>query len=169
MNVRVLGKAPAGAPAKPADPAKPAKPAGSTSPPDPWLPPDAPGFDGDDDDANGADDPVSIGDRLRSALVGGKDKDPLYPRLLRLEHVHPNGWQRALLLEGMALVGGLVALADRATAWAPVVLPVGAAVVVKFHDVLAGLLPSAAAEEPDAGNDSAASPVSGNAAEDDES
>ncbi|HWL36672.1 MAG TPA: hypothetical protein VNQ77_10800 [Frankiaceae bacterium] len=87
------------------------------------------------------DDQGSIGDRLRKMLASGGEKEPLYPRVLRLEHVHPNGWQRALLVEGMAVAGGLVALADRATAWAPLILPIGAAAVVKFHDVLAGVLP----------------------------
>lgn len=85
--------------------------------------------------------PRSLGDWLRKALASGGEKAPLYPRLLRLKHVHPNGWQRAVLVEGMAVAGGLVALADRATAWAPLILPVGAAAVVKFHDILAGILP----------------------------
>ena len=67
-------------------------------------------------------------------------KEPLYPKLLRLHHVHPNAWQRALLGEGMALVGVLLALADLASAWSIVVLPVLVAVVVKAHDVLAGVL-----------------------------
>ncbi len=70
-----------------------------------------------------------------------KKPEPLYPRLLRLKNVHPNGWQRAALVEGMALLGALAALADRATSWAPLILPVVAAGVVKFHDVLAGVLP----------------------------
>jgi hypothetical protein len=70
-----------------------------------------------------------------------KKPDPLYPRLLQLKNVHPNGWQRAALVEGMALLGALAALADRATSWAPLILPVVAAGVVKFHDVLAGVLP----------------------------
>ena len=84
---------------------------------------------------------VSIGDRVRKLLASDHEKKPLYPRVLRLRNVHPNGWQRAVLVEGMALAGGLVALADRASAWAPVILPAGAAVVVKFHDILAGVLP----------------------------
>lgn len=106
--------------------------------------------------------PVTVGDRVRKLLVSN-DKPPLYPRLLRLRHIHPNSWQRALLVEGMVIAGGLVALADRATAWAPVVLPVGAAAVVKFHDVLAGLLPQRRAE-----NEPAAPPAEGDAAGTDE-
>ncbi len=67
-------------------------------------------------------------------------KQPLYPQLLRLRHVHPNAWQRAVLGEGMALLGGLLALADVASAWSVLVLPVAVALVVKTHDVLAGYL-----------------------------
>jgi hypothetical protein len=67
-------------------------------------------------------------------------KTPLYPQLLRLKHVHPNAWQRAVLGEGMALLGGLFALADVASAWSILVLPVAVAAVVKAHDVLAGHL-----------------------------
>ena len=65
---------------------------------------------------------------------------PLYPRLLQLKNIHPNSWQRAALGEGMAVVGVLLALADLASAWSIVVLPVAVAVVVKAHDVVSGLL-----------------------------
>lgn len=70
----------------------------------------------------------------------GPAKQPLYPRLLRLQHVHPNAWQRAVLGEGMAGLGLLLAMADLASAWSVVVLPVAVAGVVKAHDLLAGLL-----------------------------
>ena len=63
---------------------------------------------------------------------------PLYIRLLRLRHVQPSAWQRAALFEGVALVGVIGALADRWSAWTPIVLPAAVAVVVKFHDVVAG-------------------------------
>jgi hypothetical protein len=66
--------------------------------------------------------------------------EPLYPRLLRLQNVHPNAWQRAVLGEGMAVVGVLLSLADLASAWSIVVLPVAVALVVKAHDVVTGLL-----------------------------
>jgi hypothetical protein len=69
---------------------------------------------------------------------------PLYPRLLRLRHVHPNAWQRALLGEGALAVAVLLVLADLATAWTLLVLPVAVAVVVKAHDLLAGRLNEAA-------------------------
>lgn len=65
---------------------------------------------------------------------------PLYPRLLRLRHIAPNAWQRALLGEGALGVAVLLVLADLATAWTLLVLPLAVAVVVKAHDVLAGLL-----------------------------
>lgn len=69
-----------------------------------------------------------------------RSKQPLYPQLLRLRNVHPNAWQRAVLGEGMALVGALLALADVASAWSILVLPVAVGAVVKAHDVLAGHL-----------------------------
>lgn len=69
-----------------------------------------------------------------------KEKRPLYPRLLRLRHVHPNAWQRAALGEGALGVGVLLAMADLASAWTIVALPVAVAGVVKAHDALQGLL-----------------------------
>ena len=65
---------------------------------------------------------------------------PLYPRLLRLRHIEPNAWQRAALGEGALGVGVLLAMADLASAWTIVVLPVAVAAVVKAHDALQGLL-----------------------------
>jgi hypothetical protein len=67
-------------------------------------------------------------------------KHPLYPRLLRLRHVHPNAWQRALLGEGAVGLAALLVLADLATAWILLVLPLAVAVVVKAHDLLAARL-----------------------------
>jgi hypothetical protein len=69
-------------------------------------------------------------------------RTPFYPRLLRLRHVHPNAWQRALLGEGALAVAAVLVLADVATAWTLLVLPVAVAVVVKGHDLLAGALGS---------------------------
>jgi len=66
---------------------------------------------------------------------------PLYWRMLRLRHVRPNGWQRAILVEGVTAVAVTLVLADVASAWTLVVLPVTAALLVKAHDVVAGLLP----------------------------
>jgi hypothetical protein len=65
---------------------------------------------------------------------------PLYPRLLHLQNVHPNAWQRALLGEGALALAVLLVLADLATAWILLVLPLAVAIVVKAHDLLAGRL-----------------------------
>ena len=67
-------------------------------------------------------------------------KRPLYPRLLRLRHVTPSGWQRAVLGEGAVALAAVLVLADVASAWTLLVLPLGVAALVKAHDVLAGLL-----------------------------
>ena len=75
-------------------------------------------------------------------------KKPLYPRLLRLRHVHPNAWQRAALGEGALAVAAVLVLADLASAWTLLVLPVAVAVVVKAHDVLAGMLSATGTGEP---------------------
>ena len=77
-----------------------------------------------------------------------KEKRPLYPRLLHLQHVHPNGWQRALLGEGALAVAALLVLADLATAWTLLVLPLAVAVVVKAHDLLAGAIGQGRAAPP---------------------
>ena len=60
--------------------------------------------------------------------------------LLRLQHVHPKAWQRATLDAAPPVVAVLLVMADLATAWTLLVLPLGVAAVVKSHDVLAGLL-----------------------------
>ena len=65
---------------------------------------------------------------------------PVYSRLLRLHHVAPNAWQRAVLGEGALAVAVLLVLADLATAWTLLALPLAVAAVVKAHDVLAGHL-----------------------------
>jgi hypothetical protein len=66
--------------------------------------------------------------------------------VLRLRYVRPNSWQRALLGEGAFAVGVILALADLATAWLIIVLPIAVAVVVKGHDLLSGLLVPAGAD-----------------------
>ena len=67
-------------------------------------------------------------------------RKPIYPRLLRLRHVHPNAWQRALFGEGAIGAALLLVAADVATAWTILVLPVAVAVVVKANDLVAGAL-----------------------------
>ncbi len=64
----------------------------------------------------------------------------LYPRLLGLRYVHPSAWQRAVLFEGSVGAAVLLVLADLASAWTLVVLPVLVAGLVKSHDLLAGEL-----------------------------
>ena len=68
------------------------------------------------------------------------EKKPLYPRLLRLQHIHPNAWQRAALGEGAIGVGVLLSMADLASAWTILALPLAVAAIVKAHDALQGLL-----------------------------
>jgi hypothetical protein len=83
-----------------------------------------------------------------------KQKRPLYPRLLDLRHIHPNAWQRALLGEGALALAVVLVLADVASAWTLLVLPLAVAVVVKAHDLLAGLLSRPVADAaPDADPD----------------
>jgi len=65
---------------------------------------------------------------------------PLYWRALRLQHLRPNGWQRAVLVEGVLALAVVLVLADVATAWTLLVLPLASALIVKGHDVLAGVL-----------------------------
>lgn len=64
-------------------------------------------------------------------------RQPLYWRVLGLRRLRPNGWQRALLGEGVAAVAALLVLADVASAWTLIVLPLAVAAVVKGHDLLA--------------------------------
>jgi hypothetical protein len=67
-------------------------------------------------------------------------RTPLYWRLLRLRHLRPNGWQRALFADIPIAVAVVLVLADVASAWTLLLLPLTVAVVVKAHDLLAGLL-----------------------------
>jgi hypothetical protein len=79
-----------------------------------------------------ADDEVADDTELRAA--------PLYWRLLRLRYTRPNGWLRALYFEGAVALGVVLVLAELASVWTIVVLPLVVAVVVKANDVLAGNL-----------------------------
>ena len=67
-------------------------------------------------------------------------KGPMYWRLLRLRNVKPNGWQRAIFVEGVLALSLVLVLADVASAWTLLVLPLASALMVKGHDVIAGLL-----------------------------
>ncbi len=64
-------------------------------------------------------------------------RSPMYWRLLRLRRLRPNAWQRALLAEGVATVSAVLVLADVASAWTLLILPLAVAAVVKGHDLLA--------------------------------
>jgi hypothetical protein len=88
-------------------------------------------------------DPQSVDEIVTTdAPAPAPAKRPLYPRLLHLQNIHPNAWQRAVLGEGAIAFAVLLVLADLATAWTLLVLPLAVAVVVKGHDLLAGLLSS---------------------------
>jgi uncharacterized membrane protein (DUF485 family) len=63
-----------------------------------------------------------------------------YGRLLRLRHLRLRAWQRITLAEGSVVVGLLLALAELASAWVIVVLPVAVAAMVKLHDAVQGAL-----------------------------
>jgi hypothetical protein len=85
---------------------------------------------------------------------------PLYWRILRLRHVHPNSWQRALFFEGSLAIAAVLVLADLASAWLLVVLPAVVAIVVKAHDVLVGWLRAGRPADPVfAATDALADPV----------
>ena len=86
----------------------------------------------------------------RTAVVPEKapSTPPLYWRFLRLQHVRPSGWQRAILVEGVFALAVILALADAASAWTLLVLPFASFAVVKAHDVLAGWLPNGQPQEP---------------------
>jgi hypothetical protein len=84
---------------------------------------------------------TALGTHLdRSAQPVLPAKTPMYWRLLRLRHVFPNAWQRALLGEGALALGAILVLADVASAWLLPVLPLSVALVVKANDVIAGWL-----------------------------
>ena len=68
------------------------------------------------------------------------ERRPFYPRVLGLRCLRLRAWQRAVLGEGSFVLAVLLVLADLASAWALLVLPVLVAVLVKVHDVVAGLL-----------------------------
>ena len=68
---------------------------------------------------------------------------PFYTRMLRLRHIAPRPWQRAVLGEGSIALAGLLVMTDMASSWVLVALPVAVAGAVKFHDLVAGALTTA--------------------------
>ena len=72
---------------------------------------------------------------------GGRTRRrPMYAKVLRLRHVDPSGWQRAVFLEGSLAVAAILTLSGSTSVWSLLVLPIVVAVVVKGHDLLAGRL-----------------------------
>jgi hypothetical protein len=65
-----------------------------------------------------------------------------YIRLLRLQRVQPGFWTETLYVYGAALVGGVLYLADLASAWTVLVLPLAVAATVKVYDLVASALPT---------------------------
>jgi hypothetical protein len=59
-----------------------------------------------------------------------------YATVLRLRRVRLHWLVRALYLEGAAVVGIVLYLADAASAWVIVALPAAVAVAVKIYDVV---------------------------------
>jgi hypothetical protein len=87
--------------------------------------------------------PAATPSPAAAADVVPDDEQPrraLYPRLLGLRHLRLRAWQRGLFAEGTLVVAVLLVLADLVSAWTLVVLPLAVALLVKAHDVLAGLL-----------------------------
>jgi hypothetical protein len=64
------------------------------------------------------------------------DPGPLYPRLLRLQSLQLGALARALLVEGVAVVAVVLVLADVASAWTLVALPLAVTAMVKLNDVV---------------------------------
>lgn len=81
--------------------------------------------------------------------MSGGAGTPLYARVLRLRHLNLATWQRVLYVEGAVAVGVVLALGELASAWTILALPLLLAAVVKFHDVLAGLLASTSPADPE--------------------
>lgn len=77
-----------------------------------------------------------------------------YLSILRLNRLRPSGLQRILLIEGSLVAGIVIALADVASAWIVLVLPLLVAATVKFEDVVATALSGEGDERSGSGPDS---------------
>lgn len=77
------------------------------------------------------------------AAVTSTGPPPLFWRVLRLRYVRPNGWQRAILVEGIFALAVILVLADVASAWTLLALPLVSGALVKANDTVARLLPNA--------------------------
>ena len=88
---------------------------------------------------------------VASAVPGAPEGSPegpgpgsRYVRLLRLRRLRPQPWQRVVLVEGSIAAAAVLVLADVASLWTLVVLPLVVSVVVKADDAFLGLLASTA-------------------------
>lgn len=76
----------------------------------------------------------------------------LYGRLLRLHRTALPWWLRAVYVEGAVLLGFVLYLADAASAWVMLALPVAIAAAVKVYDTaLASTYPAGPAAPGEAG------------------
>lgn len=78
-------------------------------------------------------------------VAPGRTRRPLYHRVLRLRHIAPTAWQRAAFADAPFALAVVLVLADVASAWTLLALPLAVAVVVKTHDLVAGALAAPAA------------------------
>lgn len=65
---------------------------------------------------------------------------PLYARALRLRRLAPSGLLCFVFLEGAVVLGILLALAELVSWWGVLVLPITVALMVKFNDLVAGVI-----------------------------
>jgi hypothetical protein len=73
-------------------------------------------------------------------------QQPLYARMLNLQHLFPSGFLCFVFLEGAVALGILLALAELVSWWGVLVLPLSVAVMVKLNDVIAGTMTRPVAE-----------------------
>jgi hypothetical protein len=83
---------------------------------------------------------AAVAPRTTAATDAADRYRPMYWRLLRLHHIRPNGWLRALFVEGSVALAAVLVLAEAASIWTILALPVAVAVLVKANDLVAGAL-----------------------------
>jgi hypothetical protein len=77
---------------------------------------------------------------IRSRRAPAMQDQPLYARMLNLQHLAPSGFLCFVFLEGAVVLGILLALAELVSWWGVLVLPVTVALMVKLNDIVAGTL-----------------------------
>lgn len=80
----------------------------------------------------------------RALRRAAAERRPMYARALGLRHLELSGLACFVLFEGALTLGTLLALAELASWWTVLALPVAVAVMVKFNDTVAGSLRTAA-------------------------